>query len=187
MKIITQTILLLALLAGCTGKAKQKTIVGLITYPLEQTTLITDFTPFIDSVQIIPLEAKEEAFITHINKILLTSKKQLIISNSTGILLFDADGSFRHTIGSIGRAPEEYQTVCDMCLSQNEEYLLVVDIDNQILQYSINDGHFIKKIQPELPSGYPPSDGIAPAPRTAFSSSAAILTIKVPPRKMLTP
>ena len=170
MKIIFFTNIFFAIFItlSCNNSAKQKTTVSLISYPLEQTTSVKDLTSFIDSVEIIQLEAKEGSFITQIEKILITSQKHIIILNSTGIISFNSDGSFRHRIGRIGRAPGEYQKIYDICLNQKEEYLLAVDFNNQILQYSINDGHFLKKIEPELPKDYPPCTGIAPSQENGF-------------------
>ena len=152
----------------CNHSERQKMVAEQEFYPLEQTTLVDDVAPFIDSVEIIQLEAKEGAFITLIDKILLTPDKQLIILNSTGIMAFDANGSFRQRIGKIGRAPGEYQKIYDMCLDETGKYLLAVDNNNQVLQYAVDDGRFIKKIVPQLPSDYPPVMGIAPASLNGF-------------------
>lgn len=168
LKLFISTISFILVLIGCNNSKKEKTVASLISYPLEQTTLTDDFIPFIDSVEVIALEAKEGSFITQIEKILLTPNKQIIILNSTGIMLFDTNGTFLHRIGKIGRGPEEYQKVYDICLDQSGHNLLAVDYNNQVLEYSLNDGRLIQKIKPYLPQQYPPCVGIAPSQENGF-------------------
>ena len=127
-------ILTTILFANCNNSSKKGTSSYLISLPLKETCLIDDLTPFIDSVQMIPLEAKEGAFITQIEKIILDSHQQIIILNSTGILQFDATGNFIRRIGKIGRGPGEYQKIYDICLDQTKEKLLALDYNPQVLQ-----------------------------------------------------
>ena len=161
-------ILTTILFANCNNSSKKGTSSYLISLPLKETCLIDDLTPFIDSVQMIPLEAKEGAFITQIEKIILDSHQQIIILNSTGILQFDATGNFIRRIGKIGRGPGEYQKIYDICLDQTKEKLLALDYNNQVLQYSLTDGHFMQSIHPQLPKEYPTCAGIASGPNDGF-------------------
>lgn len=114
-------------------------------YPLEQTQNIDNFDNYIDSMAIVHLEATPESFITYIKKILITENKDIIILNSTGILVFDHFGKFLRKIGSRGRGAEEYVALRDICLSNDYQQLLALDCTNQIITYNIDDGKFIKR------------------------------------------
>ena len=94
---------------------------------------------------IVHLEATPESFITYIKKILITENKDIIILNSTGILVFDHFGKFLRKIGSRGRGAEEYVALRDICLSNDYQQLLALDCTNQIITYNIDDGKFIKR------------------------------------------
>ncbi len=113
--------------------------------PLEQAIVVNDFSKYIDSMAIVHLEATPESFITYIKKILITKNQDIIILNSTGILVFDHYGKFLRKIGSRGRGPEEYVALRDICLSNNYQQILALDCTNQIITYNLDDGKFIKR------------------------------------------
>ncbi|WP_270542351.1 6-bladed beta-propeller [Butyricimonas paravirosa] len=113
--------------------------------PLEQAIVVNDFSEYIDSMAIVHLEATPESFITYIKKILITKNKDIIILNSTGILVFDHYGKFLRKIGSRGRGPEEYVALRDICLSNDYQQILALDCTNQIITYNLDDGKFIKR------------------------------------------
>lgn len=167
-KLFASSVCVICILIGCHDSKKNTSFATLTAHPHEQTVLTEDLTPFIDSVQVISLEVSEESFITHIEKILLTPNKQIIILNSTGILLFDSNGTFQFQIGKIGRAPGEYQKIYDISLDQNGKNLLAVDHNNRVLKYSLSDGQFIQKITPLFPEKYPNCIGIAPSLDNGF-------------------
>lgn len=154
------------ILIGYTSLGAKDRVSVLTSHPHEQTVLIKDFNPYIDSIKIIPLETTDESLITHIEKILLTQDKQMIILNSTGIILFDSEGKFLFRIGKIGRAPGEYQKIYDICL--DGKFLLAVDHNNNVLKYSLETGEFIQQITPIFPDKYPTCIGIAPATEGGF-------------------
>lgn len=154
------------ILIGYTSLRAKDRVSVLTSHPHEQTVLVKDFNPYIDSIKIIPLETTDESLITHIEKILLTPDKQMIILNSTGIILFDSEGKFLFRIGKIGRAPGEYQKIYDICL--DGKFLLAVDHNNNVLKYSLETGEFIRQITPIFPEKYPTCIGIAPATEGGF-------------------
>lgn len=159
-------IIVILVFEGCKDSKQKEDIMVLCSYPHEQTILVEDLTPYIDSVQVIPLETTEKSFITHVEKILLTPDRKMIVLHSTGILLFNNNGIFLFQIGKVGRAPGEYQKIYDICL--DGKYLLAVDYNNDVLKYSLDDGRFIQKITPLFPEKYPACIGIAPALKGGF-------------------
>ena len=136
--------------------------------PLDNSVSINDFQSYVDTVRIIPLETKEESFIINVSKLLLTSKRNYVILNSANILMFDKDGMFKFRIGKPGTGPGEYLRIVDICISEDEEKLLVLDCYNQVLIYSLLDGHFIKNIKPKWKGKESTFDGICPSQNAGF-------------------
>lgn len=165
-RFFTTIIFVIFILISCNYSKSKDHITVLASHPHEQTVLIEDFNPYIDSIQIIPIETTDHSFITHVEKLLLTPQKQIVILNSTGIILFDYNGAFLFRIGKIGRAPGEYQKIYDICLEG--KFLLAVDYNNNVLKYSLDNGQFIQQITPIFPERYPTCIGIAPATEGGF-------------------
>lgn len=135
---------------GCKSTPKTTTTSLYTITPLEQATMANEFSRYIDSLEVVRLEVTPESFITHIKKILLSKNKEIIVLNSTGILVFDHNGKFIRKIGNRGRGPEEYMALRDICLSNDYQYLLALDYTNQIITYNLQDGKFIKRTIPEM-------------------------------------
>ena len=143
--IITIVTITIFIIYGCKSTPPKVTSSPYTITPLEQAIVVDDFSEYIDSMAIVNLEATPESFITYIKKILITKSKDIIILNSTGILVFDRHGKFLRKIGSCGRGPEEYIALRDICLSNDYQQLLALDCTNQIITYNLNDGEFIKR------------------------------------------
>lgn len=165
-RLFVTAIYVIVILSSCKSPKAKEQMTLLSFHPHEQTVLIEDFNQYIDSIQTIPLETTDESFITHIQKILLTQDRQIIVLNSTGILLFDSNGNFLFRIGKVGRAPGEYQNIYDICLDGN--FLLAIDHNNNVLKYSIENGQFIQQITPLFREKYPTCMGITPATDGGF-------------------
>ena len=169
MKKIIILCLLTLLITACKNNADEKTRDQLITLrPLASKVLVKDFSAYIDTVEIVPLETLEESFIDHIREILVTKTKDICLQTSKTVLLFDSFGRFRFIIGKTGRGPGEYTRVTDMCISGNEENLLILDCFNDILRYSLSDGHFIERIKPEWKGKKSSYNGICPSSDNGF-------------------
>ena len=85
-------------------------------FPLKQSELVTDFNQYVDSVEVIPLEVSDSSYISYIKKVLIAPAGQIVILNSTGILVFDPRGQFLFSMGQNGRGPGEYLQLYDMGL-----------------------------------------------------------------------
>lgn len=161
-------LLLVVCLFSCRQKQTDKNLQIPIFSPLISSNLITDFTQYIDSVEIINLEATDQSYIAYIKKILVDKSKRIIILNSTGILVFSKEGSFLFSIGKNGRGPGEYLQVYDICIDEYSNTLLAVDSDNSVIRYSLTDGQYIEKIIPHFPEKYPNCIGITPSIDNGF-------------------
>lgn len=137
-------------------------------YPLEFPKMTETIEKYIDTISIIPLETSEKSFLTFIQKMLLTPSGNFIILNSSGILVFDSNGRYLFTIGNKGRAPGEYLGAYDICITEDQQHLLVLANSSKILKYSLTDGTFTQQIVPQLPKEYPGFDGICPADKGGF-------------------
>lgn len=137
-------------------------------FPLTQSIQVKDFMPYIDSVAILPLEATDSSFIEDIKKILVTPSGQMIILNTSGILLFDEKGHFLFPVGTQGRGPEEYLHAVDICLNESATEVWALDKDKSVSKYALSNGHFIGKIIPRFSTNYPDCIGIAPASKEGF-------------------
>lgn len=137
-------------------------------FPLKQSELVTDFNQYVDSVEVIPLEVSDSSYISYIKKVLIAPAGQIVILNSTGILVFDPRGQFLFSMGQNGRGPGEYLQLYDICLNDNSTEVLAIDCDNSVSRYALSDGHFIEKIIPKFPQRYPNCIGIAPASDGGF-------------------
>lgn len=150
MKIIIYIIGTIILICGCKQHQKYSTLSSTVINPLEDAITISSFDKYIDSLQVIQLEASPQSFITYIKKVLITQNKDFIILNSTGVLVFSQAGNFLFKIGEIGRGPEEYIAARDICITNDYKYLLVLDCTNQVIKYNIQNGEFQERIIPEM-------------------------------------
>ena len=146
MKIIIYIIGTIILICGCKQHQKYSTLSSTVINPLEDAITISSFDKYIDSLQVIQLEASPQSFITYIKKVLITQNKDFIILNSTGVLVFSQAGNFLFKIGEIGRGPEEYIAARDICITNDYKYLLVLDCTNQVIKYNIQNGEFQERI-----------------------------------------
>lgn len=154
---------LLTVLLSCSMRRDKNENQSAVFYPLEDTRLVSDFTDYIDSIAIIPLETSEQSYIASIQKILIAESGKMVLWTSTGIMVFDSAGDFLFTVGQIGRAPGEYLQLYDICLDLAGREILAVDCNNDVLHYSLLDGRFLRKTTPQFPEKYPNCIGIAPS------------------------
>lgn len=155
-------IIILILLWGCKKNINKSNDDLPSIYPLELSN-VTKLDQYIDSIQIIPLETTEKSYITHIRKMLITPTGNFIIQDPGGIFAFDNQGKYLFSFGAKGRGPGEYVGVFDICITNDQKYLLALANIDEVLKYSLNDGKFIEKLTPQLPKEYPNFDAICPA------------------------
>lgn len=131
--------------------------------PLSETVEIDDFNEYVESVEVIPLEATDSSLVAHIHQVLITPSGQFVVPGQTGILLFGGDGKFLFQVGKQGRGEGEYLSLYNVCLSGDGKSVLVHSPNNDVLEYSLADGRFVKKITSVLPPEYYNILGLAPS------------------------
>ena len=150
-------------LAGCGNQSKPVSIEQEIITPLSAGNAVNDLLPYIDSVEVVPLETTGKALIGLVGKILLLPNGNVLIKSTASMFMFSPEGKFLFQIGKNGRGPEEYLTIDDVCLSQDARELWILG-GCEIVKYSTETGRFIRKTTLELPEICNGFDAIASGP-----------------------
>lgn len=150
-------------LAGCGNQSKPVSVEQEIITPLSAENAVNDLLPYIDSVEVVPLETTGKALIGLVGKILLLPNGNVLIKSTASMFMFSPKGKFLFQIGKNGRGPEEYLTIDDVCLSQDARELWILG-GCEIVKYSTETGRFIRKTTLELPEICNGFDAIASGP-----------------------
>ncbi len=150
-------------LAGCGNQNKPVSVEQEIITPLSAGNAVNDLLPYIDSVEVVPLETTGKALIGLVGKILLLPNGNVLIKSTASMFMFSPEGKFLFQIGKNGRGPEEYLTIDDVCLSQDARELWILG-GCEIVKYSTETGQFIRKTTLELPEICNGFDAIASGP-----------------------
>ena len=150
-------------LAGCGNQSKPVSVEQEIITPLSAGHAVNDLLPYIDSVEVVPLETTGKALIGLVGKILLLPNGNVLIKSTASMFMFSPKGKFLFQIGKNGRGPEEYLTIDDVCLSQDARELWILG-GCEIVKYSTETGRFIRKTTLELPEICNGFDAIASGP-----------------------
>ena len=150
-------------LAGCGNQSKPISVEQEIITPLSAGNAVDDLLPYIDSVEVVPLETTGKALIGLVGKILLLPNGNVLIKSTASMFMFSPEGKFLFQIGKNGRGPEEYLTIDDVCLSQDARELWILG-GCEIVKYSTETGRFIRKTTLELPEICNGFDAIASGP-----------------------
>ena len=150
-------------LAGCGNQSKPVSVEQEIITPLSAGNAVDDLLPYIDSVEVVPLETTGKALIGLVGKILLLPNGNVMIKSTASMFMFSPEGKFLFQIGKNGRGPEEYLTIDDVCLSQDARELWILG-GCEIVKYSTETGRFIRKTTLELPEICNGFDAIASGP-----------------------
>lgn len=97
---------------------------------------------FIEVKNVIPLETSDASLLGSIEKIVKCKGLIFVKSKGKPLTLFDGNGHFLNTIGSIGIGPEEYPLLSDFDICEDAVYVLTVD---KIQVYRKN-GEWLKSI-----------------------------------------
>ena len=150
-------------LAGCGNQSKPVSVEQEIITPLSAGNAVDDLLPYIDSVEVVPLETTGKALIGLVGKILLLPNGNVLIKSTASMIMFSPEGKCLFQIGKNGRGPEEYLTIDDVCLSQDARELWILG-GCEIVKYSTETGRFIRKTTLELPEICNGFDAIASGP-----------------------
>ncbi len=92
-------------LAGCGNQSKPVSVEQEIITPLSAGNAVDDLLPYIDSVEVVPLETTRKALIGLVGKILLLPNGNVLIKSTASMFMFSPEGKFLFQIGKNGRGP----------------------------------------------------------------------------------
>ena len=98
---------------------------------------------YFSSVELIPLETNKNCMIGQSVHPVLMKDSFIFISAGSGrnFYVFDRNGKFLNSIGTIGKGPGEYLLASDVFLNQDKPTIFIADF-RSILEYEFN-GKFI--------------------------------------------
>lgn len=101
----------------------------------------------LENIEYIPLEMKEGALLSSIDKFLVKNGLFYISDNRFNqVLIFKEDGTFIRQIGEIGRGPGEFLSVDDICFNGDSSSLFILSNSSmKVLEYNLK-GDFKKDI-----------------------------------------
>lgn len=131
-------------MAGCQTKKTEKKSDNhcvIDVYPQKNEALL--LSDFVDSVDFIKLETKNNEIISNITKLQLFNNNIYILDRDrNSFFLFNKDGSFIEKVQNIGRGPGEYLQLVDF--EVNDQGIFLLDYPNTILHYNF-DFEYLKK------------------------------------------
>jgi len=108
------------------------------------------FSSIFTKVSEVELKSDNDHLISKVKKVIIT-KKNYIVADGRGkqLLVFDKNGNYKNSIGRIGKAPGEFESVFDIAVSTKNQILLL-DVNLQrVTKYTITGAYLNSfKIQP---------------------------------------
>lgn len=159
---------------GCKDQKPQHAPQGqTVIAPGEPADFISEVTPYIDTIIVVPLETTPQSLVGWVSKMLLLPNGNVVLSTSSNILVFDAEGHYLFTVGSQGRGPEEYAGATDLCLSQDGKTIDLLVFPKEVMSYSATDGTYVRKVSLQSPIEHIDFDAIASGADGSFFVFAA--------------
>lgn len=133
-------------------------------YPLKETRIVTDLSPFVAELELIDMSS-DSVYLSGIIKMLATSEKYFFLSGGVVFSRSKNDKDIKR-IGRIGRGPGEYLIIKDIALNFEKTELWCLDVYNSILRYDINEGFFLGSIKTGKDIAH--AEGIVPMADSRF-------------------
>ena len=120
-----------------------------------------------DTTFLVPL-ADDEALLSAVRKLLVTSDGRYVVHDRTGVFLFAPDGRFLRRVGMQGRGPGEYAELADVALDPSDTTLVLLDAAGKVLRYDLSTGRCLKRVALDWCGAPRRVDAIAPGPGGGF-------------------
>ncbi|MDR0560663.1 MAG: 6-bladed beta-propeller [Prevotellaceae bacterium] len=103
-------------------------------------------TELFDEFEYVTLETSDESIFGNIDKLTIYDNKFFILDNAKTkkVFVFHNDGTFSHTIGTIGQAPGEYTNIEDFTIDEEQQRVIILSYPSAAYIYDMN-GNFIQK------------------------------------------
>lgn len=156
MKNQRQFIYLICLLIGgasCQGPKNQGDLSNIIVYPFDEAVPL-DIKEFVEKQRYVLLSIEEEALFKRVDKLLAINDQFYLFDhiNNSGVLVFDAQGTFIRKIGDFGEGPYQLNGIEDFQVRKNGEVLVLDALDNKIIVYS-PEGNWVETISIPVNAG----------------------------------
>lgn len=115
-------------------------------YPLETTTPCEDLSPYVESVELIPILDGQGQTLPYIGKIIVHDSTMFVLSGSM-LFSFEPTGKQIRPYGAFGRGPGEYTNAVDFCLSRDNEKVACLVFPHAVMQFDIASHDFVNKIE----------------------------------------
>lgn len=169
MKYILPVFFLYFLFGGCKpSQPSQQPEKQLVITPGIPSEYISDLTPYLDTLILLPLETTPNSLVSIVTKMLILPDGRFIISTPQSLLAFNKEGKYLQTIGKKGRGPDEYLGAVDICLNQAGDVLNILTPTKEVVSYQINNGTFLRKIHIQSPAEHINYDAIASGSDNSF-------------------
>ena len=108
---------------------------------------VLKFSDVFERINFIRLETLDNCLIGHIDKIIATDDKFIILDSSSArmVFVFNNDGTFSNRIGTNGGGPEEYDEPSDIAYDKYDDELLVLCHNRKMILRFKLDGTFAGK------------------------------------------
>lgn len=133
-------VILLLLFVSCSQNTLNKCIVNDDTVKINRSEI--PISSIIQIKNMIPLETTDASLLGRIEKVVRDEERIYIKSANKPLIVFNDNGKFLETIGSLGSGPEEYSVFLDFDICEDLIYILTV---NKI-QIFAKEGAFLKSI-----------------------------------------
>jgi hypothetical protein len=152
--------MLSAVVTGCSGGSKNPTGAQTIVYEYNAAETGAAIGDVISSVTILPLETSERSLISSEDFLFVHDGEYYFVDkrNRDIVSRFDAAGRFLNTIGSPGRADNEYNAIYDACPADGNIEIYSYP-DNAVYSYSPDGGFIAKKPFGSKPDHIVPAQG----------------------------
>lgn len=105
------------------------------------------YSSFVDSIEYIPLETKEECLLGNLRDVMISDSLVLVLnSERTSIFIFNKKGKFVRQIKHIGDGPGEYVAINQFSYNKNRNRISIASNNLKIIEYDIL-GNFKKEFR----------------------------------------
>jgi len=138
---------------SCQNQTKRADLSPVQIYSFDEA-LPLDKKDFVEKQRYILLSIEEEALFQRVDKLVAINDQFYLFDhiNNSGVLVFDAQGTFIRKIGDFGQGPYQLTGIEDFQVRPNGEVLILDKLENRILVYS-PEGNWVESISVPVNAG----------------------------------
>lgn len=146
------TCLLLGL-ASCQGSKNRSELSKVAVFSFDEAVPM-DTKDFVEKQRYVLLSIEEEALFKRVDKLLSVNDQFYLFDhiNNSGVLVFDAQGTFIRKMGDFGEGPYQLNGIEDFQVRPNGDVLILDALENRIIVYS-PEGNWVENISIPVNAG----------------------------------